>query len=153
MIEKLIVLDPSKRLGAGPNNSEYSFQALKNHEFFKGINFENLHKQIPPVHKEMMERFLMHKNLPSIESPVGSEEFSNEDEFSDKEKSLNGTISNFRDSIEEEKFEDDKNEFKLLKEGIIQKKCGWLFYRKRRMILTNQPLLSYYSAVTSEYKV
>ena len=37
LLQKLLVVDPTKRLGEGPNGS----QNIKNHPFFKGINWED----------------------------------------------------------------------------------------------------------------
>jgi hypothetical protein len=37
------------RLGAGPPGSGHDFNALRKHAFFKGIDWENLHKNPPPV--------------------------------------------------------------------------------------------------------
>lgn len=55
---------------------------------------------------------------------------------------------------ENQKIKENKNiQFKILKEGNLLKKCGWFFYRERRLILTNQPRLSYYSVKKNEYKV
>ena len=45
LIEKLLVVDPQKRLGQGPNGSE----EIKNHAFFKGVNWNDaLKKKIKP---------------------------------------------------------------------------------------------------------
>ena len=38
LISKLLVIDPKKRLGAGPNG----FEDLKNHQYFKDINWDDL---------------------------------------------------------------------------------------------------------------
>lgn len=44
-------------------------------------------------------------------------------------------------------------EVKVLKEGIVRKKCGWIFYHNRKLVLTSQPRLSYYLPTTNQYKV
>jgi serine/threonine protein kinase len=49
LIEKLLVKDPSKRLGCGAKGSENDFEALKAHPFFEGIDWENLPNINPPV--------------------------------------------------------------------------------------------------------
>ena len=41
LIQKLLVVDPNKRLGEGPNGS----QNIKNHPFFKGINWEDAYNR------------------------------------------------------------------------------------------------------------
>lgn len=129
-----------KRLGSGGKEGELGFSALKSHEFFKGIDFKNLYKQTPPIPKDILEKYTKFKPNIIIESPIGSDEDSNEE--------------NTYDANEEPKTTTNcKLQFKLLKEGILQKKCGWLFYRDRKLILTNQPRLSYYNVDKNEYKV
>ena len=41
LIQKLLVIDPKKRLGQGPNGSD----EIKNHSFFKGVNWEDAWKK------------------------------------------------------------------------------------------------------------
>eukprot|EP00826_Nyctotherus_ovalis_P058141 TRINITY_DN7974_c0_g3_i4.p1 TRINITY_DN7974_c0_g3~~TRINITY_DN7974_c0_g3_i4.p1 ORF type:complete len:389 (+),score=116.70 TRINITY_DN7974_c0_g3_i4:425-1591(+) len=40
----------------------------------------------------------------------------------------------------------------LIKQETILKRCGWLFYKKRRLILTAKPLLSYYDPSSNEHR-
>lgn len=54
IIDRLLQLDYRERLGAGPFGSANDFEALKNHPYFKGINFKVLDQTAPPV---PMERF------------------------------------------------------------------------------------------------
>ena len=45
LIQKLLIVDPTARLGSGPNGSE----AIKNHSFFKGVNWKDAwYKKITP---------------------------------------------------------------------------------------------------------
>ena len=39
LINKLLIIEPDKRLGAGPIGSPNDINALKAHPFFKGIDF------------------------------------------------------------------------------------------------------------------
>ena len=56
LISRLLQRIPSERIGAGPtgkfyiiqSGSENDFSAIKNHEFFKGIDFNALENQTPP---------------------------------------------------------------------------------------------------------
>eukprot|EP00347_Sterkiella_histriomuscorum_P007491 403348718 len=48
LIDKLLQLDPQQRIGTGDPSSDKSYQAIKDHPFFQGINWENLSKN--PVH-------------------------------------------------------------------------------------------------------
>jgi len=45
MVEKLLVIDPSKRLGAGDN---MGYPSIKRHPFFENIDFDRLHETTPP---------------------------------------------------------------------------------------------------------
>lgn len=42
IIDKLLQLDPKKRLGAGEPGSDNDYEKLKSHPFFKGIYFKRL---------------------------------------------------------------------------------------------------------------
>jgi len=50
-------LDPEQRLGAGPPGSPNDYDALKNHPYFKGINFKALSITAPPVPAERYNKF------------------------------------------------------------------------------------------------
>ena len=41
--------NPNERLGAGSQGSENDYQKLKNHPFFKDIDFKGLINQNPPL--------------------------------------------------------------------------------------------------------
>jgi|ETNmetMinimDraft_14_1059893.scaffolds.fasta_scaffold202690_2 hypothetical protein len=43
LIKKLLVIDEHKRLGAGKKGTKNDFTALKLHNFFTGVDFNNLH--------------------------------------------------------------------------------------------------------------
>ena len=49
LIEKLLIREHDKRLGAGLPGSLYDIKQLKKHPFFKGIDFENLQTTPPPI--------------------------------------------------------------------------------------------------------
>jgi 3-phosphoinositide dependent protein kinase-1 len=42
LIDKLLTIEPNKRLGAGKKGSENDYEALKSHPFFDGINFDDV---------------------------------------------------------------------------------------------------------------
>ena len=54
LIKRIFVIDPSKRLGAGSDSSEYSLSKLKSHAFFWWIDFNSIHKRSPPLLREWM---------------------------------------------------------------------------------------------------
>lgn len=45
LVERLLVLEPSKRLGAGEKDR---YDSIRTHAFFKGVDWERLHEQTPP---------------------------------------------------------------------------------------------------------
>ena len=48
LIQKLLVFNPKERLGAD-DSKENCYQSIRNHQFFKGINwYENLYRMKPP---------------------------------------------------------------------------------------------------------
>lgn len=57
IIDRLLHLEPSERLGVGPEGSENSFEALKAHPYFKGINFKLLDQTAPPVPADRFDKF------------------------------------------------------------------------------------------------
>jgi len=42
LCQKLFILDPNARIGAGRPNFDNSFKKLKAHPFFKGVDFKNI---------------------------------------------------------------------------------------------------------------
>ena len=60
LIDKLLQLNPLKRLGFGGANSGINFDALKNHEFFKQLNFKRIKDGLiaPPIPKDLFDTVL-----------------------------------------------------------------------------------------------
>jgi 3-phosphoinositide dependent protein kinase-1 len=48
LLTRLLEKDPYKRLGAGPYGSDYDYEALKAHPYFKGIDFDKVFLMITP---------------------------------------------------------------------------------------------------------
>jgi hypothetical protein len=46
---KLLTKDPSERLGTGPKGSDNNIESIKQHPFFKGIDWSKLNKYKPPI--------------------------------------------------------------------------------------------------------
>ena len=59
LITRILVKDPNKRLGAGENGTEYDIAHLKQHPYFQGIDWDNLHNKTPPNSEQF--DFLMNK--------------------------------------------------------------------------------------------
>jgi serine/threonine protein kinase len=56
LIKRLLVINPDKRLGAGPEGSHNDMRALKGHKFFASINFDRLFIEDPPLDKKKYAR-------------------------------------------------------------------------------------------------
>eukprot|EP01156_Anaeramoeba_ignava_P014219 Anaeramoba_ignava/a608525_44.p1 GENE.a608525_44~~a608525_44.p1 ORF type:complete len:423 (-),score=155.50 a608525_44:155-1423(-) len=165
LVEKLLVLDPQKRLGSGGN-----YAAIKQHPFFEGINFENLQNLEPPTFKPYLPTLEETKNKPEKESQRKSKRRNkskkeNENGNSQDEKSKKpDKDGNSNDEKEENEYDGiDPNRVKLLEEqkkkskwakfllrneliiesGLVFKKKG-LFPRKRHLILTDFPRFLYF---------
>ena len=72
LVEKLLQLNPLKRLGAGPEDSDINFQALKDHQFFKDISFDKIQKgsTAPPIPAMLFENALDHEEQKSSAKPI-----------------------------------------------------------------------------------
>jgi len=150
LCEKLLVLDPAKRLGSGPPDSPLGFPALKKHEFFDGIDFANLSKTKPPL--DPTQLLTLQK---SGQCTAGSSASIGENENTVKSDSL---CESPIDPIAELKTKGMLGKLSALdtetviKEGIVKKKGGWIFYNRRKLLLTSRPRLSYYDSNSGEYK-
>jgi len=109
LINQLLVIDPEKRLGST------SFQELKSHPFFKGINFTTIHTQTPPQLKPYPTKLV-------FEDDIGSKRVSEEE--SEKWKKF---------------LQDDEV---ILESGLVWKRKG-RSVKKRQLILTNKPRILY----------
>ena len=114
LINKILIKDPSKRLGAGEPKTDLDFQHLKKHPFFKGIKWNNIINQNVPnsklfkfkINKKKLRRKKVNKN---------------EDEIKENENS--NVI--------------------ILKKGTLLKKSFWFHYNERYLILDSTPKITY----------
>ena len=49
LIDKLLKIDPEKRLGAGKLGSQNDYRALKKHYFFRNFDWGSLDSANPPI--------------------------------------------------------------------------------------------------------
>ena len=117
LISKILIKEPSKRLGGGEPKTDLDLEHLKKHPFFKGIKWKNIYSQNVPnsktfkfkVNKKMVKRGTENKN-------------------------------------EDEDKKNKKNEFQnvtILKKGSLYKKSFWFHYNERFLILDNTPKITY----------
>jgi 3-phosphoinositide dependent protein kinase-1 len=140
ILQKMFVRKPEQRLGAGPKGSENDYEALKSHPLFKGIDFTRLHEQKPPVN-EVVSPHKKKKGSFREENTAASEPVK-------KESTAGAGVgggSNCPPII-------DRN-ITITLSGLVEKKCGWVFYYKpRQLILNSKPRLMYYDPETNQLK-
>ena len=122
LITKILVKDPSKRLGAGASGSEYDINHLKSHPFFKGIDWDNL-PNIKPPNCENFDFLLKDQKNKSNSIILSKETIKKVNEINKDNKDNNN--NNIKDTI--------------IKEGELDKKSPWLHYYKRKVILYSTP--------------
>jgi 3-phosphoinositide dependent protein kinase-1 len=55
LIDKLMLLNPEQRLGAGQSGCTNDYEHLKSHPFFKTINYKRLQMTAPPIPSERFQ--------------------------------------------------------------------------------------------------
>ncbi len=113
LIKKILIKDPSKRLGAGEPKTELDIEHLKNHSFFKGIKWKNIYTQNVPNSK--LFKFISNKKV------------------------IRKSIDN---SKKDEKNDNNENVI-IIKKGSLYKKSFWFHYNERIVILDNTPRITY----------
>jgi len=154
LVDKLIVMNPEDRLGAGPIGSGNDMNTLKAHPFFKNINFAELKNQEPPIDWSNF------KSSPKKQNT--SEDTRSQSQSSSFEGSMppdvkiaeymedKGIYRKYSTKIQDLDKKDEQ--IVIVKEGLIYKKKPFLFYDKRHLKLTNQPRLMYFDPKTNQYK-
>ena len=134
LISKILVKEPSKRLGAGEKGTEYDINHLKAHPFFKGIDWDNLHNMTPPNSEDF--DFLMKKVVKKNTISVLNNNVKNINSIKEEANENNKNKKN--DTTEE----NDENKPIVLRKGYLDKKNPWFFtYNKRKVILYSTPKL------------
>ena len=135
LISKILVKEPSKRLGAGEKGTEYDINHLKAHPFFKGIDWDNLHNMTPPNSEDF--DFLMNKKVKKNTISVINNNVKNINSNKEEEE-------NNKNKKNDTKDENDENKPIVLRKGYLDKKNPWFFtYNKRKVILDSTPKLVY----------
>ena len=59
LVDKLLSLNPFERLGAGSPGTTNDYQALKSHQFFNGIDFDQIKLGLiaPPISHDLIENY------------------------------------------------------------------------------------------------
>ena len=120
LIRRILIKDPSKRLGAGDPKTELDLEHLKNHPFFKGVKWKKIISQNVPNEKTF--KFKSNK----IVTKKINEKIKQEDK-KDKNDDNNNNINNII----------------ILKKGLLSKKSFWFHYNERFVILDSTPRIIY----------
>lgn len=148
LVEKLLVIEPTKRLGSDEMGG---FEKLKQHEFFKGIDWEHIHEQKPPS---------LVPYLPATASNPENCWSTMKTGLTDKRigEILTAhliTEQERKDRLAEQAANNEYHKFTenhlILKQGLIDKRKG-LFARRRMFLLTEGPHLYYVDPVNKVYK-
>ena len=167
LLSKILIKDPTKRIGY----NSYDYNDIKNHPFFKGINFDNLENEQGPVlnNKEMLEKFGYQiekiiteeeREITLLKELYGEEEenINNIKIMIEKEKEEdNNNINNIKIMSKKEKEEDINNnkieiEDKILLEEKLQKKSPWLHYNTRIVKFYSKGHVDYFEPSTKKLK-
>eukprot|EP00826_Nyctotherus_ovalis_P061588 TRINITY_DN877_c0_g2_i15.p1 TRINITY_DN877_c0_g2~~TRINITY_DN877_c0_g2_i15.p1 ORF type:complete len:311 (+),score=55.34 TRINITY_DN877_c0_g2_i15:101-1033(+) len=131
---RLIKLEKKKRIGSD------DFTELKQHEFFAGIDFQNLQRDKPmcEIAAQDAPKITMDPkqgiNYVTI-SP--SKLYEIDYDYYAEESPLFGSV------------DCKETTTKTLKEGFVSKECGWISYKKVKLVLTDEPRLMYYSVLNA----
>ncbi|XP_030035428.1 3-phosphoinositide-dependent protein kinase 1 isoform X1 [Manduca sexta] len=149
LVEKLLVLDHTKRIGADDMGDMYD--SIRNHPFFNGIDWENLWEQTPPTISPYLPggSFEEEYNVPDhLEPGLGNNQLVRLWEFdlSTSKGILNISPEEKRRRLEIQSRESKWHQFVdgelILKQGLVDKRKG-LFPRRRMLLLTTGPRLFY----------
>lgn len=159
LVEKLLVLDPSNRLGCQECGG---FEALKAHPFFDGISWDTLHLETPPalIPCTVVDGEEIHSvyNVDDFQGfDDGLSQHFGRINTGDTENEHSGnrppykyvlqiTEEERKERIEKQRRENKWHRFVqdnlILKMGLIDKRKG-LFARRRQFLLTEGPHLYY----------
>ncbi|XP_069701352.1 3-phosphoinositide-dependent protein kinase 1 isoform X3 [Periplaneta americana] len=174
IVEKLLVLDPSQRLGA---SDPVGYPSLRSHPFFDGINFDTLHEQTPPQifpylpgtseHEELRSHYRVPDHLePGLDDKQltrlleldlqGAEPTPEPPERPRKRAGLTDlSPEEVQQQLEKQKETSKWHNLVegnlILKQGLVDKRKG-LFARRRMLLLTLGPHLYYVDPVNMVLK-
>ena len=139
LIKKILVKDPSTRLGAGETGSEYDIAHLKSHPYFKGIDWDNLHNIVPP-------------NSDSFDCLMNKKSVNNKGASNSTENKNTNESGNGKTKKNEETNGENNEQSVILRQGYLNKKSPWLHYNKRKVILYSTPKLVYIDPSSNKIK-
>jgi len=132
LIENLLIINPANRIGA----REGGYQELKDHPFFEGIDWNNLHKQTPPTLRKLGFTLVYDEDATPPPSPI----IAPLNAFPEIIITTQGLPVNQEETVKWVKFL--KIDEKVVHGGLIWKRKG-LSIKQRQLLLTDTPRLIY----------
>ncbi|CAI2363704.1 unnamed protein product [Moneuplotes crassus] len=142
LIDKLLVIEPMHRLGAGRPDSGHSYEDLMQHPFFTGIDWLTIGKDPIPYDAKVLKRIIKKKSALNILEPSDTAPDTTDSSNTDDNRVRQSEVDVKLQSPEE--FEQLFEEGKELKRGWLMKRNPWFINQKRLFILTNHPKLMYF---------
>lgn len=132
LINKLLEVEPMRRLGAGRQGSGNSYEDLMGHPFFEGVDWLTIGTDPIPYDLDKL------KNLVKKKPKVDIFDTDTTDDDSIRQSECNIVLK------QPEDFEKLFEQSKEIKRGYLMKRNPWFVNQKRLFILTNQPRLMYF---------
>ena len=165
LISKILIKDPKKRIGY--NSKDYS--EIKNHPFFKGIDFEELEFEDPPFLpvKEKLEKLgyklprIGGENIEEKKNKINNDNKNKDMDIDENENnqglgvnSIEQLKKNLKGETVEHKLEknESKDEDIILLQDQLEKKSPWMHYNTRNVIFFSKGHINYYDPKTNELK-
>ncbi|KAF2070362.1 hypothetical protein CYY_008318 [Polysphondylium violaceum] len=151
LIEKLLVLRPSERLGS---LSAGGFENLKKHPFFAGLEWDSLSSKTPPPIKPPADKPAFDDETPDLSSSNNNNGLrssnnnnstsssNSSSNLSSSPVSLNSPSTNSQNHINDKYSKFLEPNESVVKQGLVWKKKG-LSIKQRQLILTSSPRLIY----------
>ena len=130
---------------------------MKAHPLFNGVNFALLHKQKAPLvdivspYKQKSQPYATFEELAQRHMPTRKHFLSDDLQNLEKEHTEPKQIKVEPQKVSVETHVTEENQ--EIMSGLVSKKCGWLFFRTRFLVLNNKPSLSYFDPDTKQFKV
>ncbi|XP_048516309.1 3-phosphoinositide-dependent protein kinase 1 isoform X2 [Athalia rosae] len=179
LVEQLLVLDPTQRLGAQDEHGA-GYPSIRAHPFFEGVDFETLHEQTPPPiypylpgtseHEELRSHYRVPDHLePGLDDKqltrllglgIGEEEKPEPRAAVVEKPRKQAGIADLTPEEINSRLKKQRSSNKwdylvegnlILKQGLVYKRKG-LFARRRMLLLTTGPHLYYVDMVNMVVK-
>jgi 3-phosphoinositide dependent protein kinase-1 len=142
LIDKMLVVEPLKRLGMGKIGSGYAYTDLMSHPFFEGINWETISKDPVPYDINELRKFIKKKKKKQKFDMSDDEEGKTEGNLSESPVPRQSEVTiDIRRTVDYNNVIGTGTE---LKRGYLMKRNPYYIHQKRLFILTDEPKLMYF---------